>query len=377
MKKEDKAIFIEKFIRSFDKQVRLAKNVGFYKEIFIRQGKIYIFSLDRKNFFYYIPDNITEILSENELYVTEEFGITLFGIIDIKIDRLIVVGGRNLETCIGLFLNCKADIIDLTALSTSKLSSMKFMFVSANINKIKMGTLDISHTNDLSCLLAHSNINNLDFTDFDTFHIKNMSSMFQGAAIVNLSIDFDTHNVTDMSYMFNGATISKSDISKLDTESCETMQGMFRDFYCMSFLDFTNFSTSKVRNMSEMFCQFEDTAVADGLDLTNFDTSNVEDMSRMFAGIQLEYMLDLSNFDMSKVKNAEKMFYVSKFAGINLGDFKLDLKRSKTSQMFEFVVNYDFQFDSENSEIIELYNKMKIHDYEVGLYVDRSSNLNF
>jgi len=352
MKKEDKAIFIEKFIRSFDKQVRLAKNVGFYKEIFIRQGKIYIFSLDRKNFFYYIPDNITEILSENELYVTEEFGITLFGIIDIKIDRLIVVGGRNLETCIGLFLNCKADIIDLTALSTSKLSSMKFMFVSANIN-------------------------NLDFTDFDTFHIKNMSSMFQGAAIVNLSIDFDTHNVTDMSYMFNGATISKSDISKLDTESCETMQGMFRDFYCMSFLDFTNFSTSKVRNMSEMFCQFEDTAVADGLDLTNFDTSNVEDMSRMFAGIQLEYMLDLSNFDMSKVKNAEKMFYVSKFAGINLGDFKLDLKRSKTSQMFEFVVNYDFQFDSENPEIIELYNKMKIHDYEVGLYVDRSSNLNF
>ena len=45
------------------------------------------------------------------------------------------------------------------------------------------------------------------------------------------------------------------------------------------------------------------------LNISNFDTSNVNDMNNMFYNCSLLNSLDLSNFDTSNVNNIKYMFY--------------------------------------------------------------------
>lgn len=78
---------------------------------------------------------------------------------------------------------------------------------------------------------------------------------------------------------------------------------LFYSYYLTS-IDFANFDTSKVTNMSQMFFGTSLTS----LDLSGFDTSNVTDMSYMFQGLQSLVSLNISNFDTSKVTDMTEMF---------------------------------------------------------------------
>ena len=88
------------------------------------------------------------------------------------------------------------------------------------------------------------------------------------------------------------------------TEFVESMQFMF---YRSEFenLDLSNFDTSKVTKMNQMF--YKCTALTN-LDLSNFDTSKVTNMTLMFNSCSSLTNLDLSNFDMSSVVNINDMF---------------------------------------------------------------------
>ena len=68
-------------------------------------------------------------------------------------------------------------------------------------------------------------------------------------------------------------------------------------------IDLSNFNTSNVTNMSEMFLRIQ----ATNIDVSNFDTSNVVNMQSMFAESQAT-TLDISNFDTSSVTNMAMMF---------------------------------------------------------------------
>ena len=82
------------------------------------------------------------------------------------------------------------------------------------------------------------------------------------------------------------------------------MQEMFAGTNTLRTLDLSNFDTSKVTNMKQMFYNCN----AIDLDLRSFDTSKVTDMSWMFQRSQAT-SLDLSSFDTSKVNNMYGMFY--------------------------------------------------------------------
>ena len=81
---------------------------------------------------------------------------------------------------------------------------------------------------------------------------------------------------------------------------------MFKDMSNILEINFTDFDTSKVTDMSEMFMKCE---YLQNLDLSNFDTSNVKDMSYMFSFCASLEHLEISNFKTSKVRNMERMFF--------------------------------------------------------------------
>lgn len=119
--------------------------------------------------------------------------------------------------------------------------------------------------------------------------------------------------------------------------------------------DFSEFDTSKVENMKDMFSfvMFPGSfSLGD-----KFDTSNVKNMYRMFFGTKFPEGFSLGDkFDTSKVENMDKMFFDTKFfEGFSLGD-KFDTSKVKNMKdMFsfaEFLEGFSLgdKFDTSNVE---------------------------
>ncbi len=113
-------------------------------------------------------------------------------------------------------------------------------------------------------------------------------------------------NITDMSYMFTFGLSSSLDLSNFDTSNVTTMRNMFYNCRELTSLDLSSFDTS---NVTTMFTMFRDCRGLTSLDLSSFDTSNVTNMYYMFQDCRVLTSLDLSSFDTSNVTNMRNMFY--------------------------------------------------------------------
>lgn len=113
--------------------------------------------------------------------------------------------------------------------------------------------------------------------------------MFNGWGSIDFS-NFYTNNVVDMSYMFcNSYDTVKLDLSGFDTSKVETMEAMFSNMYALKYLDVSSFSTERLTNMDAMFSNCVSLV---NLDLTSFDTGSVLKMADTFCGCeQLEEIL--------------------------------------------------------------------------------------
>ena len=91
--------------------------------------------------------------------------------------------------------------------------------------------------------------------------------------------NFDTSAVTNMSSMFYGCNLSTLDLSSFDTSAVTKMNEMFK--YCnrLTTLDLSSFDTSAVNFMAGMFDNCDRLTT---LDLSSFDTSAVTNMGFMF-----------------------------------------------------------------------------------------------
>jgi len=128
-----------------------------------------------------------------------------------------------------------------------------------------------------------------------------------GTSTITISSIFDIYAAEDSSYMFCTMQSLKSvDFSNFNTSKVTNLSSMFG--YCLNLtsLDLSSFDTPKVTNLSSMFQQCLNLT---SLDLSSFDTSKVTDMSDMFFGCSGLKSLDLSSFDTSNVKSLEWMFY--------------------------------------------------------------------
>ena len=132
--------------------------------------------------------------------------------------------------------------------------------------------------------------------------------------------NFNTSHVTNMNDMFvNMHNLTSLDLSNFDTSQVTDMGDMF--FYASSLtnLNLSSFNTSKVTNMGSMF---NNASSLTSLSLSSFDTSKVVDMGAMFNNMSNLTALDLSNFDTSKVTDMRAMFAgLPNLATLNLSSF--------------------------------------------------------
>ncbi|MDD3453490.1 MAG: BspA family leucine-rich repeat surface protein [Bacilli bacterium] len=144
------------------------------------------------------------------------------------------------------------------------------------------------------------------------YHLYNVTS-------INFN-NYDTSNVINMSAMFYGMdSLTSLDVSNFDTSNVTDMSSMFESVRSLTSLDVSNFDTSNVTDMSSMF---ETAHSLTSLDLSNFDTSKVTDMSSMFIYNNSLTSLDLSNFDTSNVIHMHLMFADNeKLQDLNISSF--------------------------------------------------------
>ena len=100
-------------------------------------------------------------------------------------------------------------------------------------------------------------------------------------SLINLDFsNFNTQNVINMSYMFyNCYSLISLDLSKFNTQKVNDISYMFYQCKSLKSLNLSNFNTQVVISMSNMF---DNCSSLKSLDLSNFNTQNVTFMSFMF-----------------------------------------------------------------------------------------------
>ena len=197
------------------------------------------------------------------------------------------------------------------------------------------GLYDISEVTSLM-FYQYWALDNLDLSKTVVNNARSFYGMFRECFSLE-SIQFgnwNTSRVSDMTVMFAGCRKLRSlDLSFMDTHNVmgEGFFGLFNDCWSLSSLDLSSFDTSNVTGMTSMFNQCSGLL---SLNLSSFDTSNVTRMDCMFQGCEMLRDIDLSNFDTHLVTNMSNMFG-------NCSSLKrLDLSSFNTSS----VTNFDGMF---------------------------------
>lgn len=107
------------------------------------------------------------------------------------------------------------------------------------------------------------------------------------------------------SYMFKATNLVSIDFSNFNTSNVIYMNEMFMDSSKLTTIDISNFNTSKVTDMGAMFHNCESFT---SINILNFDTSNVQHTSHMFYNCNKLTTIDISNFNTPKLLNVNSMF---------------------------------------------------------------------
>ena len=194
--------------------------------------------------------------------------------------------------------------------------------------------------------------------------------------------NFDTSKVYNMSYMFcDNENLKTLDLSGFDTSTVENMDYMFMRCLNLSTLDISSFDTSNVIQMRAMFAGTESLKE---LDLSNFDTSEVEDMNAMFADMPSLRTLNVSSFDTSNVHDMSQMFDMTFIFNVSLPltsstTIDLDLSNFNTKN----VVNMLDMFNGRNIKNLNISNFdfSKVHNiismFKNNPYLNTSFTMNF
>ena len=149
---------------------------------------------------------------------------------------------------------------------------------------------------------------------------ENCERMFWKTRLIELDLsDFNTSKVTNMKEMFClSYYLTTINVTGWDTSNVTNMNMMFayegeyqNNQWLQRIIGIEGFNTSKVTDMAYMFSKNTKLGTDNNypLDVSHFDTSNVTDMSHMFHNCTGLKSLDVSHFDTSNVINMSYMFY--------------------------------------------------------------------
>ena len=132
--------------------------------------------------------------------------------------------------------------------------------------------------------------------------------------------NFDTSKITNMEDMFDGcSSIISLDLSNFDTSNVKYMGAMVSRCSSLKSLDLSQFNTSKVEDMGGMFA---DCSSIISLNLSNFNTLNLKKIISMFTRCYSLKFLDISSFDTSKITSMACVFYYcSSLTSLKINNF--------------------------------------------------------
>ena len=168
---------------------------------------------------------------------------------------------------------------------------------------------------------------------------NSLANIFEGLnniEEVDLS-NFDTSSIIHMSQMFmNCESITSINFKNIKTSLVEDMRLMFAKCYSIIELDLSPFDTSKVIDMHFMFSECRQIK---NLNISNFITDNVVHMEGMFSNMHSLENLYL-NFDTSKVMSMHGMFaYCNSLTSLDISMFNTS---SVTDMSYMFTNNNKF-----------------------------------
>ena len=157
----------------------------------------------------------------------------------------------------------------------------------------------------------------------------NSSSLFfQIFSLTNINFEnFDTTFVNDMSYMFSNLTnLSNADVSSFNTSNVTSMNSLFEGCQKLENINVTNWYT---RNLIDMRYIFLECSALTSLDLSNWDTSKVEKMHYAFClATNLREIKGIENWDTSNATSFEGMFNGTKITSFDGSKWKTDINTS-------------------------------------------------
>lgn len=165
------------------------------------------------------------------------------------------------------------------------------------------------------------------------FNGTTCNSMFQGYTGVELDLsNFNTSNVTDMNNMFfNCSSLTELDLSGFNTSNVTSMYGIFFNCSSLTSLDLSNFDTSKITSLNACFQQCSS---LENLNLSNFNISKVTSMNNTFRDCKKITNLDLSSFGETNVNSMAFTFYsCTSLETLNLSNLT-NLQTVSVSQTF-------------------------------------------
>ena len=167
----------------------------------------------------------------------------------------------------------------------------------------------------------------------DKIQEKNQYQYNLNVSYSNITMRWN-YQLTSCSYMFEGlSNIIKIDFSNFDSSKVTYMRDMFHLCTSLTSINFQNFDTSSVVYMGYVF---DTCSSLTSIDLSHFNTSACTDMNAMFDDCHSLISIDLHNFDTSHVTDMNFMFYSNyKLIYANLNNFNTTLVGNMNS-MFSY-----------------------------------------
>ena len=263
-----------------------------------------------RKIFYYIPENKLLNFIRYNKYIQNriEKDINSFREYS-KIEIELTLKLENQREFIINILNKKDQINYHIFLNDDKEELKRIYITKTDIAK-KAKIIIEPEVNSFAQLFKNCCINTINFIKCNRNNIYDMNSMFCDCASleeVNFN-KFNPKNVKDMSNMFHSCNaLKKVNFGKFNANNVANMSDMFSCCFLLEDLNLSNFSANagRLTSMKKMFYYCESLRK---LNFPNFLTDNVKDMSYMFYRCKLLDELDLSNFNINQVKDMSHMF---------------------------------------------------------------------
>ena len=209
----------------------------------------------------------------------------------------------------------------------NKIVQNKLSYITLKINSA--GDKKVFHENDQTCGL---------FSPPQEVYINGINQNY-----INFSYNFN-ESINDVKLIWNDSPLSANclfykckDINEIDLSHFETRETnisyMFAECTSLTFINLSNFNTSKVIRSDYLFYNC---AKLISIDLSSFDSSNIISMIKMFLGCKSLISINLSNFLTPQLQNTNHMFEdCHNLTSVNLSTFDFSQNKDMSAMFYK------------------------------------------